>query len=87
LVSKEKQQLSRAEISIHIVRCIVFNARASASAAYLSFERCRAFGEHLRRYSGGCATIIEGLAEPLAPSSGNDYVLLRIGEETPTREV
>ena len=42
IVSKEAH-LSRAEISIHIGRGIVVNARAAASEAYLAFDAAEAY--------------------------------------------
>jgi len=50
IVSKEAH-LSRAEISIHIGRGIVVNARAAASEAYLAFDAAaERLAKQLRRY-------------------------------------
>ncbi|HZC95733.1 MAG TPA: ribosome-associated translation inhibitor RaiA, partial [Bradyrhizobium sp.] len=50
IVSKEAH-LSRTEISIHIGRGIVVNARAAASEAYLAFDAAaERLAKQLRRY-------------------------------------
>jgi ribosomal subunit interface protein len=82
IVSKEAH-LSRAEISIHIGRGIVVNARASASEAYLAFDAAaERLAKQLRRYK---RRLRDHHAKPREPAGAServmDYVLAPIGEE------
>jgi ribosomal subunit interface protein len=82
IVSKEAH-LSRAEISIHIGRGIVVNARASASDAYLAFDAAaERLAKQLRRYK---RRLRDHHAKAREPAGGSelamDYVLAPIGEE------
>src|SRR5438105_15413934 len=83
IVSKEAH-LSRAEISIHIGRGIVVNARASASEAYLAFDAAaERLAKQLRRYKRRLRDHHAKPREPAGASSERamDYVLAPIGEE------
>jgi ribosomal subunit interface protein len=81
-VSKEAH-LSRAEISIHIGRGIVVNARASASEAYLAFDAAaERLAKQLRRYKRRLRDHHAKGREPAgAGERAMDYVLAPIGEE------
>jgi ribosomal subunit interface protein len=82
IVSKEAH-LSRAEISIHIGRGIVVNARASASEAYLAFDAAaERLAKQLRRYKRRLRDHHAKGREPAGASErAMDYVLAPIGEE------
>ena len=82
IVSKEAH-LSRAEISIHIGRGIVVNARASASEAYLAFDAAaERLAKQLRRYKRRLRDHHAKGREPAGASErATDYVLAPIGEE------
>jgi len=82
IVSKEAH-LSRAEISIHIGRGIVVNARASASEAYLAFDAAaERLAKQLRRYKRRLRDHHAKGREPAgAGERAMDYVLAPIGEE------
>jgi ribosomal subunit interface protein len=82
IVSKEAH-LSRAEISIHIGRGIVVNARASASDAYLAFDAAaERLAKQLRRYKRRLRDHHAKAREPAGASErATDYVLAPIGEE------
>jgi ribosomal subunit interface protein len=82
IVSKEAY-LSRAEISIHIGRGIVVNARASASEAYLAFDAAaERLAKQLRRYKRRLRDHHAKGREPAGASErAMDYVLAPIGEE------
>jgi ribosomal subunit interface protein len=82
IVSKEAH-LSRAEISIHIGRGIVVNARASASEAYLAFDAAaERLAKQLRRYKRRLRDHHSKGREPAGASErAMDYVLAPIGEE------
>ena len=81
IVSKEAH-LSRAEISIHIGRGIVVNARASASDAYLAFDAAaERLAKQLRRYKRRLRDHHAKGREPAAASErAMDYVLAPIEE-------
>jgi ribosomal subunit interface protein len=82
IVSKEAH-LSRAEISIHIGRGIVVNARASASEAYLAFDAAaERLAKQLRRYKRRLRDHHAKGREPAgAGERAMDYVLAPIEEE------
>ena len=82
IVSKEAH-LSRAEISIHIGRGIVVNARASAPDAYLAFDAAaERLAKQLRRYKRRLRDHHAKAREPAGASErATDYVLAPIGEE------
>jgi ribosomal subunit interface protein len=82
IVSKEAH-LSRAEISIHIGRGIVVNARASASEAYLAFDAAaERLAKQLRRYKRRLRDHHAKGREPAgAGERAMDYVLAPFGEE------
>ena len=82
IVSKEAH-LSRSEISIHIGRGIVVNARASASEAYLAFDAAaERLAKQLRRYKRRLRDHHAKGREPAgAGERAMDYVLAPIGEE------
>jgi ribosomal subunit interface protein len=82
IVSKEAH-LSRAEISIHIGRGIVVNARAAASEAYLAFDAAaERLGKQLRRYKRRLRDHHAKGREPAGASErAMDYVLAPIEEE------
>jgi ribosomal subunit interface protein len=87
IVSKEAH-LSRAEISIHIGRGIVVNARAAASEAYLAFDAAaERLAKQLRRYK---RRLRDHHAKGREPAGGGeratDYVLAPIEEEEGERE-
>jgi ribosomal subunit interface protein len=82
IVSKEAH-LSRAEISIHIGRGIVVNARASASEAYLAFDAAaERLAKQLRRYKRRLRDHHAKGREPAGVSErAMDYVLAPVEEE------
>lgn len=82
ILSKEAH-LSRAEISIHIGRGIVVNARAAASEAYVAFDAAaERLAKQLRRYKRRLRDHHAKAREPAAASErAIDYVLAPIGEE------
>ena len=82
IVSKEAH-LSRAEISIHIGRGIVVNARAASSDAYLAFDAAaERLAKQLRRYKRRLRDHHAKAREPAgAGERAMDYVLAPIGEE------
>jgi ribosomal subunit interface protein len=82
IVSKEAH-LSRAEISIHIGRGIVVNARAAASEAYLAFDAAaERLAKQLRRYKRRLRDHHAKGREPTGASErAMDYVLAPIEEE------
>jgi ribosomal subunit interface protein len=82
IVSKEAH-LSRAEISIHIGRGIVVNARAAASEAYLAFDAAaERLAKQLRRYKRRLRDHHAKGREPAGASErAMDYVLAPIEEE------
>ncbi len=82
IVSKEAH-LSRAEISIHIGRGIVVNARAATSEAYLAFDAAaERLAKQLRRYKRRLRDHHAKAREPAGASErAMDYVLAPIGEE------
>ena len=82
VVSKEAY-LSRAEISIHIGRGIVVNARAAASEAYAAFDAAaERLAKQLRRYKRRLRDHHAKTREPaVASERATDYVLAPIGEE------
>jgi ribosomal subunit interface protein len=87
IVSKEAH-LTRAEISIHIGRGIVVNARAAASEAYLAFDAAaERLAKQLRRYK---RRLRDHHAKGREPAGGSeratDYVLAPIEEEEGERE-
>jgi ribosomal subunit interface protein len=87
IVSKEAH-LSRAEISIHIGRGIVVNARAAASEAYLAFDAAaERLAKQLRRYK---RRLRDHHAKGREPAGANeramDYVLAPIEEEEAEEE-
>ena len=79
IVSKEAH-LSRAEISIHIGRGIVVNARAAASEAYLAFDAAaERLAKQLRRYKRRLRDHHAKGREPAGASErAMDYVLAPI---------
>ena len=82
IVSKEAH-LSRAEISIHIGRGIVVNARGAASEAYLAFDAAaERLAKQLRRYKRRLRDHHAKGREPVGASErAMDYVLAPIEEE------
>ncbi len=82
IVSKEAH-LSRAEISIHIGRGIVVNARAAASDPYLAFDAAaERLAKQLRRYKRRLRDHHAKAREPAVVSErAMDYVLAPIGDE------
>ena len=82
IVSKEAH-LSRAEISIHIGRGIVVNARAAASEAYLAFDAAaERLAKQLRRYKRRLRARHAKGREPAGDSErAMDYVLAPIEED------
>jgi ribosomal subunit interface protein len=82
IVSKEAH-LNRAEISIHIGRGIVVNARAAALDAYLAFDAAaERLAKQLRRYKRRLRDHHVKGREPAGTSErAMDYVLAPIGEE------
>ena len=82
VVSKEAH-LSRAEISIHIGRGIVVNARAAASEVYIAFDAAaERLAKQLRRYKRRLRDHHAKEREPAgAGERAMDYVLAPIGEE------
>jgi ribosomal subunit interface protein len=82
IVSKEAH-LSRAEISIHIGRGIVVNARAAASEAYLAFDAAaERLAKQLRRYKRRLRDHHAKGREPAGVSErAMDYVLAPVEEE------
>jgi ribosomal subunit interface protein len=82
IVSKEAH-LSRAEISIHIGRGIVVNARAAASEAYLAFDAAaERLAKQLRRYKRRLRDHHAKGREPAGASErATDYVLAPIEED------
>jgi ribosomal subunit interface protein len=82
IVSKEAH-LSRAEISIHIGRGIVVNARAAASEAYLAFDAAaERLAKQLRRYKRRLRDHHAKGREPAGASErAMDYVLAPIEED------
>jgi ribosomal subunit interface protein len=87
IVSKEAH-LTRAEISIHIGRGIVVNARAAASEAYLAFDAAaERLAKQLRRYKRRLRDHHAKGREPAGASErATDYVLAPIEEEEGERE-
>ena len=87
IVSKEAH-LSRAEISIHIGRGIVVNARAAASEAYLAFDAAaERLAKQLRRYKRRLRDHHAKGREPAGASErAMDYVLAPIEEEEAEEE-
>jgi ribosomal subunit interface protein len=88
IVSKEAH-LSRAEISIHIGRGIVVNARAAASEAYLAFDAAaERLAKQLRRYKRRLRDHhhAKGREPAGASERAMDYVLAPIEEEEAERE-
>jgi ribosomal subunit interface protein len=80
IVSKEAH-LIRAEISIHIGRGIVVNARAAASEAYLAFDAAaERLAKQLRRYKRRLRDHHAKGREP-ASELATDYVLAPIEED------
>jgi ribosomal subunit interface protein len=83
VVSKEAYR-SRAEISIHIGRGIVVNARAAASEAYAAFDAgAERLAKQLRRYK---RRLRDHHAKPRESAAAlgervTDYVLAPIGDE------
>ena len=82
VVSKEAH-LNRAEISIHIGRGIVVNARAAASEVYIAFDAAaERLAKQLRRYKRRLRDHHAKEREPAGASErATDYVLAPIGEE------
>jgi ribosomal subunit interface protein len=82
IVSKEAH-LSRAEISIHIGRGIVVNARAASSDAYLAFDAAaERLAKQLRRYKRRLRDHHAKGREPAAAGErAMDYVLAPIDED------
>src|ERR1700751_398847 len=82
IVSKEAH-LSRAEISIHIGRGIVVNARAAASEAYLAFDAAaERLAKQLRRYKRRLGDPHAKAREPAGASErAMAYVLAPLGEK------
>jgi ribosomal subunit interface protein len=82
IISKEAH-LSRAEISIHIGRGIVVNARAAASEAYLAFDAAaERLAKQLRRYKRRLRDHHAKGREPADVSErAMDYVLAPVQEE------
>jgi ribosomal subunit interface protein len=88
VVFSKEAHLSRAEISIHVGRGIVVNARASASEAYLAFDAAaERLAKQLRRYKRRLRDHHAKGREPAgAGERAMDYVLAPIGEEDAERE-
>jgi len=90
VVLSKEAHLSRVEISIHIGRGIVVNARAAASEAYAAFDAAaERLAKQLRRYKRRLRDHHAKAREPAAASErAMDYVLAPIGEdETDGEEV
>jgi ribosomal subunit interface protein len=87
IVSKEAH-LSRAEISIHIGRGIVVNARAASSDAYLAFDAAaERLAKQLRRYKRRLRDHHAKGREPAAAGErAMDYVLAPIEEDAEPEE-
>jgi ribosome hibernation promoting factor len=87
VVSKEAH-LTRAEISIHIGRGIVVNARAAAVEAYAAFDAAAdRLAKQLRRYKRRLRDHHAKARELAAAGErATDYVLAPIGEEEPEGE-
>jgi ribosome hibernation promoting factor len=87
VVSKEAH-LTRAEISIHIGRGIVVNARAAAVEAYAAFDAAAdRLAKQLRRYKRRLRDHHAKAREPAAAGErATDYVLAPIGDEEPEGE-
>ena len=87
IVSKEAH-LSRAEISIHIGRGIVVNARAAASEPHLAFDAAaERLAKQLRRYKRRLRDHHAKGREPAAASErAMDYVLAPVEEDEAERE-
>jgi ribosomal subunit interface protein len=83
IIFSKEAHLSRAEISIHIGRGIVVNARAAASEAYLAFyAAAERLAKQLRRYKRRLRDHHAKGREPAgAGERAMDYVLAPIGEE------
>jgi ribosomal subunit interface protein len=88
VVFSKEAHLSRAEISIHVGRGIVVNARASASEAYLAFDAAaERLAKQLRRYKRRLRDHHAKGREPAgAGERAMDYVLAPIGEEDAEQE-
>jgi ribosomal subunit interface protein len=87
IVSKEAH-LSRAEISIHVGRGIVVNARAASSEAYLAFDAAaERLAKQLRRYKRRLRDHHAKGREPASASErAMDYVMAPIEEDEAERE-
>jgi ribosomal subunit interface protein len=83
VIFSKEAHLNRAEISIHIGRGIVVNARAAASEAYLAFDAAaERLAKQLRRYKRRLRDHHVKGREPSGVSErAMDYVLAPIGEE------
>jgi len=83
VIASKEAHLTRAEISIHIGRGIVVNARAAASEAYLAFDAAaERLAKRLRRYKRRLRDHHAKGREPAGSSErAMDYVLAPIGEE------
>ncbi len=83
VIFSKEAHLSRAEISIHIGRGIVVNARAAASDAYLAFDAAaERLAKQLRRYKRRLRDHHAKAREPAgAGERAMDYVLAPVEEE------
>jgi ribosome hibernation promoting factor len=83
VVLAKEAYLSRAEISIHIGRSIVVNARASASEVYAAFDAAaERLAKQLRRYKRRLRDHHAKLREPaMVAERATDYVLAPVGDE------
>jgi ribosomal subunit interface protein len=83
VVLSKEAHLSRAEISLHIGRGIVVNARAAASEAYAAFDgAAERIAKQMRRYKRRLRDHhVKGREPSEASERATDYVLAPIAEE------
>jgi ribosomal subunit interface protein len=88
VVLSREAHLCRAEISVHIGRGIVVNARASAAEAYTAFDgAAERIAKQMRRYKRRLRDHHAKTREPAEGSErATDYVLAPIGEEVDETE-
>jgi ribosomal subunit interface protein len=88
VVLSREAHLCRAEISVHIGRGIVVNARAAAAEAYTAFDgAAERVAKQMRRYKRRLRDHHAKTREPAEGSErATDYVLAPIGEEVDETE-
>jgi ribosomal subunit interface protein len=88
IVVSREAHLNRAEISIHIGRGIVVNARAAASEAYAAFDAAaERLAKQLRRYKRRLRDHHAKAREPApAGERATDYVLAPIDDQADAHE-